>query len=45
VAFTFAGGTLFSTAQATMHAPQPVQRSTSITIPYRLFGFLLSDIV
>ena len=30
---SFAGGTLFSTAQATTHAPQPLQRSRSITIP------------
>src|ERR1700690_2391459 len=35
VALGLAGGTLFSTAQATMQAPQPVQRSRSITIPYR----------
>jgi hypothetical protein len=27
------GGTLFSAAHATMHAPQPVQRSRSITMP------------
>jgi hypothetical protein len=33
VARAGAGGTLFSAAQATMHAPQPVQRSKSITIP------------
>jgi hypothetical protein len=26
-------GTLFSDAHATMHAPQPVQRSRSITMP------------
>src|SRR3984885_16261478 len=28
-------GTLFSAAQATMHDPHPVQRSRSITMPYR----------
>src|ERR1039457_3577473 len=30
-----AGGTLFSTAQAIMHAPHPVQRSRSIAMPQR----------
>ena len=28
-----AGGMLFSTAQATMHAPHPLQRSMSIVMP------------
>ena len=32
-ALAAAGATLFSAAQATMHAPQPVQRSRSITMP------------
>src|SRR5581483_5009638 len=35
VALGLGGGTLFSAAQATMQAPQPVQRSISMTIPYR----------
>ena len=35
VAFISAGGTLFSIAHATMHAPRPLHRSRSITIPYR----------
>src|ERR1017187_4606033 len=34
VAPSCAGGTLFSTAQATMQAPHPLQRSTSMVIPY-----------
>ena len=31
VAFSWAGGMLFSTAQAVPHDPQPVQRSRSTT--------------
>ena len=33
VARSAAGGTLFSTAQATTQAPQPLHRSRSMTIP------------
>ena len=33
VARSAAGGTLFSTAHATAHAPQPLQRSRSTTMP------------
>jgi hypothetical protein len=33
VARAWAGGTLFSAAHATVHAPHPVQRSKSITNP------------
>ena len=33
VAFAWPGATLFSAAQAVMQAPQPVQRSRSITMP------------
>lgn len=39
-----AGGRLFSTWQFTMHAPQPVQRSMSMTMPHFIFGSLLGAI-